>query len=80
MHIVKNDGSIIVGADAFYEIYNSLGMGKFLYFTKLPIIGNLSNIIYNFWAKYRTTVTRGENIEKIISRYELNCNLKESSN
>ena len=29
MHIVKNDGSIIVGADAFYEIYNSLGMGKF---------------------------------------------------
>ena len=76
MHIVKNDGTIILGKDAFYEIYNSIGMGKFLYFTKLPIIDNLSNRVYNFWAKYRTSITRGENIEKIINRYESNCNLK----
>ena len=76
MHIVKNDGTVIVGTDAFYEIYNSIGLGKFLYFTKLPIIGNLSNRIYNFWARYRTSITRGENIEKIINRYESNCNLK----
>ena len=78
MHIVKNDGTIISGIEAFYEIYNSIGMGKFLYFTKMPIIGNLSNRIYNFWAKYRTNITRGENIEKIISRYELNCNSKKN--
>ena len=76
MHIVKNDGSVITGKDAFYEIYKSIGMGKFLYFTQLPIIGDLSDRVYNFWAKYRTSITRGENIENIINRYESSCNYK----
>ena len=76
MHIVKNDSTIITGKDAFYEIYKSIGMGKFLYFTQLPIIGDLSNRVYNFWAKYRTSITRGENIENIINRYESSCNYK----
>mmetsp|Transcript_17745 Transcript_17745/g.29760 ORF Transcript_17745/g.29760 Transcript_17745/m.29760 type:complete len:193 (-) Transcript_17745:334-912(-) len=68
MHGVRSNGEIITGVAVFREMYSLVGLGALFNFTKFPIIRPIADTAYVIWARYRTTVTRGEPLESILSR------------
>lgn len=66
MHAVKTNGEIVQGVDVFRELYSQIGLGYLYSFTKIPVLGQLADKVYRFWAKYRTNLTRGVNLDALI--------------
>jgi predicted DCC family thiol-disulfide oxidoreductase YuxK len=64
--VCGSSGAVVNGAQAFHEIYSSIGLGWVWKITTLPLIGPSIDHIYEFWARYRTNITRGEGIESLI--------------
>jgi predicted DCC family thiol-disulfide oxidoreductase YuxK len=53
-HVIDKKGSVKKGIDGFLVIWREIKYWRILYFiVKMPIIKQLSNIIYNYFAKWR---------------------------
>ena len=68
MHAVRYNGDIIEGVEVIREIYKVVGLGWLFSWTRLPFIGSFVDQVYNFWAKYRTNMTRGTNVDELIAK------------
>lgn len=68
IHAVMNNGEVISGVRVFREAYERVGLGWIYSVTRIPLIGKYAEIIYNFWAKYRTDLTRGASLDEIVTR------------
>lgn len=66
--IILPHGEVISGVRVFREAYNRVGMSWLYSFTKIPWIGKQAERVYEFWAAYRTQLTRGEDLDTIIAR------------
>lgn len=68
IHAIKSNGEIIYGVQVFYELYNVIGYGWLYSFIKLPFIKTICEYVYSYWAKYRTDLTRGKSLDKLIQQ------------
>lgn len=66
MTIVKSDGTIIKGVQTFPALYEAIGLGYMWKIVTIPVLGAFFDKVYNFWAQYRTNITRGESLQKIL--------------
>ena len=73
-------GERFSGIIVFPMIYETLSLGWLWSFTKMPLLGPLVADIYTFWAKYRTNVTRGKNLDTLVTEYENFKRLKQCNN
>ena len=74
IHAVCSTGEVLRGVEVFRRAYGAVGLGWIYAFTNIPYISGFVENIYDFWAKYRTLITRGEKLENLISSSKnVNC-------
>lgn len=71
IHAILPDGTVITNLEVFRRVYAILGMGWLYSFTKLPIIGPITEAIYKVWAKWRLKITGRPTLEEIIAEKEI---------
>ena len=57
LHAVLPDKSTVSGVEVVRRIYSEVGLGWIFSFTKLPIIGRITDHVYDIWAEYRLKLT-----------------------
>lgn len=61
LRAVLPDGNVVIGVEVFRQTYEAIGLGWVFQITKLPIIGQIADIIYDIWAENRLRITgRGD--------------------
>jgi len=70
IHAVRADGKVLNGVPVFRAAYREVELGWLFEVTKLPVMKQIFNMGYDLFAKYRTNVTRGKNLESLIEIYE----------
>lgn len=54
----KNPGGrIIIGVEVFRQLYSAVGFGWIVWITRLPIVSQILDLGYRFFAKYRLKFT-----------------------
>jgi hypothetical protein len=66
--VILPHGEVISGVRVFREAYSRVGMSWLYSFTKIPWLDRQAERVYDFWAAYRTLLTRGERLDVIIAR------------
>ena len=66
IHAVRSDGIIIKGVPVFAAAYEEVGLGWIFAFTKYPAVAPIAARVYDFWAYYRTDLTRGKSIQALV--------------
>ena len=57
MHVIREDGAIVKGVDAFEEIYKAVGLGWIFWALKIHTVRRVADFAYVYWAKYRMQIT-----------------------
>jgi len=70
MHAITADGKIYSGIPVFQMAYEQVNLGWLFAVTKIKSIKRVADWVYNVFAKYRTNVTRGQNVDSLIKAYE----------
>lgn len=70
MHGVNPDGTVMTGVPVFRKAYDQVGLGWLFAITKIPLVKQLSDNIYNIFARYRTRITRRASIQELVAVYE----------
>ncbi len=70
IHAVRGDGTVLIGIEAFREVYDRIGMGFVYAFTKVPLLGAVAEYAYNFWADRRLSWTGRPTIQEILRERE----------
>ena len=63
LHGILHNGNLINGLDVLAYAYQLVGLGWVYFPIKVPIISNLLNIFYSFWAKNRLKFTGRNTLE-----------------
>lgn len=66
--VILPNCEVISGVRVFKEAYDRVGMGWLYSCTNIPWLARQLEYAYEFWAKYRTLLTRGEHLDSIIGR------------
>ena len=66
--VILPHGEVVSGVRVFREAYTRVGMSWIYALTKIPWLGKQAERVYEFWAAYRTLLTRGERLDVIIAR------------
>mmetsp|Transcript_20804 Transcript_20804/g.30225 ORF Transcript_20804/g.30225 Transcript_20804/m.30225 type:complete len:221 (-) Transcript_20804:1637-2299(-) len=70
IHAVLPDGSVVTGVKVFQQTYDVIGLGWLFEATKLPLLGNIADGVYDVWAKYRLRLTGRRDLEELIQEKE----------
>ena len=70
IHAVTADGKVISGVPVFASAYELVNLGWIFKFTQWPIFNTVVDWGYDFFAKYRTNITRGSSLEDLVRAYE----------
>lgn len=57
LRAVLPNGEVVVGVEVFRQTYEAIGLGWVFQATKLPIIGQMADSLYDFWAENRLRIT-----------------------
>ena len=57
LRAVLPNGQVITGVDVFRQTYEAIGLGWILWLTKLPVIGQIADFVYDIWAENRLRIT-----------------------
>jgi predicted DCC family thiol-disulfide oxidoreductase YuxK len=57
IHAILPNGAIVTNIEVFRRVYEILGMGWVYSFTKLPLLGTITNKMYELWAYWRLKMT-----------------------
>ncbi len=71
IHAITSSGEILKDIRVFREAYRLVGLGWIYLPTKLPILGPLTDLIYQLWARWRLPLTRRVSLEKLCNEREL---------
>jgi predicted DCC family thiol-disulfide oxidoreductase YuxK len=76
IHAVLPDGTVVQKVEVFRCVYEVLGMGWIYAITKLPIIGWIANLLYDFWADRRLAWTGRSDLATILAERQrrIECN------
>ena len=60
------DGQIVVGVEVFRRTYEAIGLGWVFQLTKLPIIGDIADRVYDIWAENRLRITGRKELAEVL--------------
>lgn len=78
MHGVTHDGQVLSGVPVFRQAYQAVGLGFLFRVTRIPMVAWLADRLYDIFAKYRTYLTRGTSVERLVQAYEAKRQLESS--
>jgi predicted DCC family thiol-disulfide oxidoreductase YuxK len=58
MHGRRADGSWVTGVEVFRQLYSAVGFGPIVWLTRLPIVKQILNAAYLWFARNRLQLTR----------------------
>ena len=74
---VLPDKTVVTGVEVFRKTYEAIGLGWMFEITKLPVIGQAADAIYDLWAENRLRITgRGDLADVLKERSENLKNLE----
>lgn len=65
---VLPDGRVVSGVEVFRKVYDAIGLGWIFSVTKMPIIGELADVLYDIWAENRLKITGRNDLATEINR------------
>lgn len=69
IHAILPDGAVIKDVEVFRRLYEAVNLGWVYSITKNKAVEDAANVVYGFWAKYRTQITGREALEVILQRH-----------
>lgn len=57
MHVIRGNGDVVKGVDAFSVMYQAVGLGWVFWALKFPLVRSAANVVYTVWAKHRLRIT-----------------------
>ena len=74
---VLPDKRVVTGVEVFRQTYDAIGLGWIFAATKMPVIGQITDFLYDIWAENRLRITgRGDMADILKTRANL---LRENS-
>ncbi len=75
IHAVLPDDTVVQKVEVFRRVYEVLGLGWIYAMTKIPVVGWLANVLYDFWAERRLALT-GRSMATVLAERQqrLECN------
>lgn len=70
MHAVTANGKVVNGVPVFHMAYEQVNLGWLFAVTKIAWVKRIADSGYNVFAKYRTNITRGQNVDSLIQAYQ----------
>jgi len=71
LRAVLPDNTVVTGVEVFRLTYQAIGLGWMFAITKLPVVGDLADAVYDVWAENRLRLTgRGELADIVKERSE----------
>ena len=70
MHAVTPSGQTLKGVRVFEKAYQQVQLGWLFRITHFPGFKQLANFLYDIFAAYRTLLTRGSTVDKLVEAYE----------
>jgi predicted DCC family thiol-disulfide oxidoreductase YuxK len=65
------DNTVVTGVEVFRQTYEAIGLGWVFEITKIPIVGQAADALYDFWAENRLRITgRGDLADILKDRSE----------
>ena len=71
IHAIDKSGKILKDVAVFREAYRLIGLGWIYAPTNWPILGALTNQVYELWAQWRLPLTRRPSLEQLCKDKEL---------
>jgi predicted DCC family thiol-disulfide oxidoreductase YuxK len=65
IHAIRRDGEVLTGVRVFRELYEAVDLGWVYSVTATPAVERAANVVYDFWAKWRTQITGREDMAAI---------------
>jgi predicted DCC family thiol-disulfide oxidoreductase YuxK len=69
MHGVTADGQVLKGVPVFRKAYEAVDLGWLFAITTWPGVSWVADRLYDVFAKYRTRLTRGTSVERLVEAY-----------
>jgi predicted DCC family thiol-disulfide oxidoreductase YuxK len=69
MHGVTADGKVLKGVPVFRKAYEAVDLGWLFAITTWPGVSWVAGRLYDVFAKYRTRLTRGTSVERLVEAY-----------
>ena len=66
IHAIERDDTVITGIDAFRRAYETVGLGWVYAVTKLPLINQAADAVYQVWADNRLSMTGRGTMEEVL--------------
>ena len=63
---VLPDGQVVVGVEVFRRTYEAIGLGWVFQLTKLPVIGEFADRVYDLWAENRLRITGRKELAEVL--------------
>lgn len=57
--MIRRDGTIVKGLDGVRELYDAVGLGWVMQLAKLPILGEVAEVLYKVISKNRMQIAGG---------------------
>lgn len=71
LRAVLPDGKVVIGVEVFRQTYEAIGLGWVFELTKLPVLGQIADFVYDVWAENRLRLTgRSELADELRQRAE----------
>ena len=74
---VTATGEVYTGVPVFRRAYQAVGLGWLFTVTTWPGISWIADRLYDLFAKYRTRLTRGATVERLVEAYQAKRSLKQ---
>ena len=74
---VTADGKVYTGVPVFRQAYQAVGLGWLFAITTWPGISWIADRAYDLFTKYRTRLTRGATVERLVEAYQAKRALKQ---
>ena len=66
IHGITPEGKVITGIEVFEQAYAAVGLGWMYSFAKVPMLLNVANKVYDFWAERRLQVAGRPSIAEVM--------------
>ena len=57
LRAVLPDGEVVTGMEVFRKTYEAIGLGWVFHLTKMPVVHEIADTIYDVWAENRLRIT-----------------------
>ena len=68
LRAVMPNGRVITGMEVFRETYEAIGLGWVFHLTRMPIIHEIADTVYDIWAENRLRITGRQDLADLLKQ------------